>query len=323
MRILVIGGTRFIGRAAVKQLHSAGHELLLFHRGRTQESAREGIKEIIGNRRELATHTAAFKSFAPDVVLEMIALTEEDGQALVATFHRIARRAVVISSMDVYRAYDVLRGVEPEPLMPVPFDEDAPLRTRLYPYRGQSLRAADDPSKWIDDYDKILVERAAQSEPGLPATILRLPMVYGEGDYQHRLSDYFNPMEAGAPEIPLDVVSAQWRTSRGYVENVGAAIVRAVTDERAAGKIYNVADADVFTETEWVKRIGFIAAWKGEVVVRSADELPSELRFEGNARQHLVGDTTRIRHELGYQELFSTDDALRRTIAWERAQAAP
>jgi hypothetical protein len=39
-----------------------------------------------------------------------------------------ARRIVAISSMDVYRAWGVLQGVEPGPLEPLPIAEDSPLR---------------------------------------------------------------------------------------------------------------------------------------------------------------------------------------------------
>ncbi len=72
--------------------------------------------------------------------------------------------------------------------------EDAPLRDRRYPYRGEVPRATDDPERWLDDYDKILVEQAVMGELSLPGTVLRLPMVYGPGDLQHRLFPYVKRM---------------------------------------------------------------------------------------------------------------------------------
>jgi nucleoside-diphosphate-sugar epimerase len=225
--------------------------------------------------------------------------------------------------MDVYRAYDVLRGVESEPLEPVPFDEAAPLRNRIYPYRGESQRPDDDPMKWVDNYDKILVEYAAASDTEIAATILRLPMVYGEGDYQHRTFEYLKRMDDGRPAILLDEVTAAWQTSRGYVSNVAAAIVRASEDERAARKTYNVADADVLTEAEWVVRIGRAAGWTGRVVIVPLEKMPEAMRFQGNARQSLVGDTSRIRQQIDYSEPVTTDEALRRTVEWERANPPP
>jgi nucleoside-diphosphate-sugar epimerase len=322
MKVLVIGGTRFIGKAVTKQLVTQGHDVAIFHRGKSPLDL-QGVQEIFGDRKNLDWFRGAFKKFAPEVVVDMLAMTEADARSLVETFRGVAQRAVVISSMDVYRAYDVLRGVEPEPLEPVPFDEAAQLRNKIYPYRGETPRAQDDPRKWVDTYDKILVEHVAVSEPDLAATILRLPMVYGEGDYQHRLFEYLKRMDDNRPAILLDEISAQWQTSRGYVENVASAIVRAVEDERAARKTYNVADADVFTEAEWIEQIGHTVGWQGRVVIVPLDKMPEPLRFQGNARQSLLGDTTRIRQQIGYREIVSTDDALRRTVEWERANPPP
>jgi len=49
------------------------------------------------------------------------------------------------------------------------------------------------------------------------------------------------------------------------------------------------------------------------------DRVPPHLRVPGNAEQHWVADTTRIRVELGYRERVTVADALKRTIEWERS----
>lgn len=322
MKVLVIGGTRFIGKATTTQLVARGHQVAAFHRGKTALDIKE-VQHIYGDRQNFAASRAEFEEFAPDVVIDMFAMTQANAQSLMDTFRGIAPRVVVIGSMDVYRAYDVLRGVENEPLEPVPFDEAAPLRNNIYPYRGETLRPDNDPMKWADEYDKILVEHTVSGDSEIATTILRLPMVFGEGDYQHRLFEYLKRMDDGRPAILLDEITAQWQTSRGYVENVAGAIVLAAEDKRAARKTYNVADADVFTEADWIARIGRVVGWDGQVVIVPPDQLPEGMRFQGNARQRLVGDTTRIRHQIGYVEAVSLDEALRRTIEWERANPPP
>jgi nucleoside-diphosphate-sugar epimerase len=236
-----------------------------------------------------------------------------------ATFRAIARRVVAISSEDVYRAYDVLRGIDSGPVDPVPLTEDSPLRSRLNPYRGEAPRAPDDPQRWIDDYDKILVERAVMGDPELPGTVLRLPAVYGPGDWQHRLFPYLKRMEDRRTAILMSEATAQWRWSRGYVENVAEAIVLAVANDRAAGRIYNVADAEALPEADWVRAIGRAAGWEGEVLVLPEDRLPAHLRDQANKEQHWVVSTDRIRRELGYTDPIELDEALRRTVEWERA----
>jgi uncharacterized protein YbjT (DUF2867 family) len=44
---------------------------------------------------------------------------------------------------------------------------------------------------------------------------------------------------------------ASWRAPRGYVENVAAALALAATDERATGRIYNVAEWPAYSELDW------------------------------------------------------------------------
>jgi nucleoside-diphosphate-sugar epimerase len=291
----------------------------VFNRGQTQANLPDGVAKIPGNRQHLPEFSSDFRHFAPQVVLDMFPITEQDARMVMSTFGGITQRVVAISSQDVYRAYGRLIGIESGPIDSVPLTEDAPLRQRLYPYRGETPRSQEDRSRWLDDYDKILVERVVMGDPYLPGTILRLPAVYGPGDRQHRLFTYLKRMDDGRSAILLDEGQARWRWTRGYVENVAFAIALAVADERAAGRIYNVGEAKTLSEAEWVKQIGRTAGWSGQIVTVPIDRLPFHLREEIDTDQHLVVDTTRLRAELGYGEPVSLDDALRRTIAWERA----
>jgi nucleoside-diphosphate-sugar epimerase len=310
MRILILGGTRFIGPHVVRRLHHEGHHVAVFHRGRTQAELPGDILHLIGVRLDLSASTTAFRSFAPQVVVDMIAYTEADARSLVATFRGLAERTVILSSGDVYRAYGRFIGTEPGPVEAVPLAEDAPLREVFFPYRSM----AKTPDDLEYGYDKIPVERVVLAEPDLPATVLRLPMVYGPDDYQHRLYDYLRRMDDGRRAILLDERMAGWRCTRGYVEDVAAAIVLAIRDPRAAGQIYNVGEATAWTEAEWMRRIGQVVGWRGQVVTVP----PGRLAVPGNVEQDLVMETSRIRRELGYTEMTSPMEALTRTVEWER-----
>jgi nucleoside-diphosphate-sugar epimerase len=245
----------------------------------------------------------------------MIPATEQQARSVMSVFNTIAQRVVAISSQDVYRAYGRLIRIEPGPVEPIPLAEDAPLRQKLYPYRERAGGPNDD----LYHYEKILVERAVMSDPKLRGTVLRLPMVYGPGDPQHRLFAHLKRMDDGRPAILLDEGLAHWRWTRGFVENVAYAIALAVGAERAAGRIYNVGEADALSMAEWVGEIGQVAGWRGKVVIVPRDRLPAHLMVDINTDQHLVVDTSRIRNELGYDEPVSREEALKRTIAWERA----
>ena len=319
MRILVIGGTGFIGPDVVTRLTGMGHEIALFHRGQTKADLPSGVEHILGNRRQLVDFVNEFKRFAPQVVLDMIPVTEQDAQTVMTMFKGIARQVIAVSSQDVYRAYGKLIRIESGPAEPIPLTEDAPLRQRLYPYRGSTPRDQDDQKRWMDDYDKISIERVVMGDADLPGTILRLPMVYGPRDKQHRLFEYLKRMDDNRPAILLDEGMARWRWTRGYVTNVAAAIASAVTDERSLGRIYNVGEVEALTVAEWVRKIGQAAQWNGKVVLVPQDRLPTHLTTDIDTAQHLVVDTFRIRKELGYDEPMFQDEALRQTVSWERA----
>ncbi|NUO15068.1 MAG: NAD-dependent epimerase/dehydratase family protein [Planctomycetaceae bacterium] len=318
MRVLILGGTAFIGAAAARRLHALGHEVMVFHRGKTRSPLPPEIRHVLGDRHDWNRHAGELAALKPDVLLDMLAMTAQDARDAVATFAGVARRAVVISSCDVYRAFGVLNGSESGAPDPLPLTEKSPLRDRLYPYRGSKPRPEDHPQRWMDHYDKILVERAYHEDRRLPATVLRLPMVYGERDRQHRMFPYLKRMADGRPGILLQDSVAPWRGCRGYVENVAEAIALCVVHPAAAGKTYHVADRDSPAERDWVKAIGRAMGWVGRVYELPEEELPMDLQAGMNPAQELVLDSSRIRKELGYSESVPFEEAVRRTAAWER-----
>ncbi|MDM9382086.1 NAD-dependent epimerase/dehydratase family protein [Chlorogloeopsis sp. ULAP01] len=314
MKILIIGGTNFIGPSVVSQLVKMGHEITVFHRGKTTAKLPSNVHEILGDRSQFLNTKSELERLSPDVVLDMVAYTEQDAQILVNTFEGITQRVVVISSMDVYRAYGVILGRESD-IVPVPLTEDSPLRSSLYPFREMPNRPLNAPI----DYEKILVERVVMGNSNLPGTIVRLPMVYGAKDPLHRLFPYLQRMDENRPVIVVPETIARWRGSYGYVENVAYAIALAATQETAAGHIYHVADAEVLSETERIAKVKELAGWQGRVVVVPLEHLPADWQLPLNPEQDWFVDTTRIRQELGYSEIVPLAQALRQTIDWQRS----
>jgi nucleoside-diphosphate-sugar epimerase len=318
MHILIIGGTRFIGPFVVRELHDAGHRVTVFHRGRSKAEMPGDVEHIIGDRNDLSDFHGSFKRLAIDVVVDMILITGHQAEMLVNTFKGMIDRIIGISSQDVYRAYGIMLGREQGDVQATPLREDAALRSTLYPYRGDSPRPDDDPRRILDDYDKIPIEKIIMTTSEIRGSILRLPMVYGPGDYQHRLYEHLKRMDDERPAIIMDSGLAKWRSSFGYVENVAHAICCTVYADAAAQKIYNVADENDLTMEEWVRRIGSAAGWKGKLVTMPGSLLPSHLDPGFNTKQHLNVTTEYIRSDLRYEEIIPIDEALARTIALER-----
>jgi nucleoside-diphosphate-sugar epimerase len=324
MKILLIGGSGFIGRFTAQQLMQSGHHVTIFHRGKT--SAPQGAEEISGDRQFLQDHQFEFRRQHFDVVVDLVLSSGRQAQQLMDTFRGIAGRVVGLSSMDVYRAWGVFYNMEPGGLQELPLTEDSELRTSRNTYPPEALKRARSVYGWIDEeYDKIPVEQAVLSDPKLPGTILRLPMIYGPGDPVHRFHPVLKRIDDGRKQIIFADDVAPLRTPRGYVEDVAAAIAQAAISPQAAGRVYNVCEAESFGELDWARKIAAAIHWQGEFVVLPHDRTPKHLLLPGNTAQHLVASSERIRKEHGYRELLAREEAIRRTIEWDRANppAAP
>jgi nucleoside-diphosphate-sugar epimerase len=287
VRVLIIGGTGFIGPYVARELHDGGHDVMLLHRG-------EHESDLLPRVRHFRSPQAAMPvlSFPEDllrlpfeIVIHMIPMGEADARAAVQTFAGRTQRLVLLSSGDVYRAYGRFTGMEPGPIEQGLLNEDSPLRSTLYPYRS-STKSSDELNYY---YEKILVEREALGQAELPATILRLPKVYGPGGNANLATIY------GFRDQP------EWRWTHGYVENVAAAIVLAALHPAAANRIYNVGEAYTPTMGERLTHLP-------PSTLASVD--PKSYDF----RHDIAYDTTRIRKELGYSETVSYEEGLKRTL---------
>jgi nucleoside-diphosphate-sugar epimerase len=317
MRILLIGGNGFIGRFVVAALQQQGHALAVFHRSTTV--APIGVDVILGNRNQLDASAQELSRFAPDVVIDLVLSSGLQAQQLMNIFRGAVRRVVMLSSIDVYRAVGISHGTESGPLQQVPLTEGSELRRSLHPYPPEGIQVMRKIFPWVtDDYDKIPAERSVMNDRDLPGTVLRLPMVYGPGDPLHRFYPLVKRIVDERHYIIFPEPIAAWRSPRGYVENVAAAIALAATDDRATRRIYNVCEEPSFSELEWARKIATEMRWEGEFVVLPVEHTPPHLLKPGNVAQHWNASSARIRHELGYEEPVALEEAIRRTIRWER-----
>jgi nucleoside-diphosphate-sugar epimerase len=273
----------------MRQLHAQEHTVAIYHRGTKQVQLPGNVREFLSPAKwPISNFPNELFDFAPDVVIHTFAMAEADARAAVAAFSGCASRLVVLSSGDVYLSYGRFIGLEPGGAEQGLLSEDAPVRTILYPYRPRAS-SQNSLEYW---YEKILVEKAVLNAPELPATVLRLPKVYGPGSNQDLATIYCNRHQPN------------WRWTHGYVENVAAAILLAATSTHAAGRIYNVGEEQTPTIAERL-------AWMPPSWIEAA------VNNQFNYAHDIAYDTSRIRRELDYKEVIPEREAVLQTLALE------
>ena len=306
MKVVVFGGTRFIGRAIVEELAAAGHELLIVHRGNLEPDDLPPVKHLHAERMELGAHRQELSVFKPDAAIDCRALTRADSEAILDALPG-GLQLVVISSIDVYRAFGAVN--EDRETDPVPLDEDSPVRPNRYPYRGKM--------PGMDDYDKLDVEDVYLSHG---ATSVRLPMVYGERDYQLREEYILRRVRAGRGRIPIG--AGMWLHSGAYVRDVARGVHLVLRTPAAVGQVFNLCEDRTYSMRMWSQMI-LNAADSDAVLVRVADELlPEDLKPTGTMTQHLAASAHKARTMLGWTT-SDPAESLRTTVQWHLANPPP
>jgi nucleoside-diphosphate-sugar epimerase len=161
----------------------------------------------------------------------------------------------------------------------------------------------------MDDYDKLDVE-----DVYLPrgALVLRLPMVYGEHDYQLREEFILRRIRAGRTRIPVG--AGTWLACRGYVRDVARAVRLALRTPDATG-VMNICEDRTFSMRMWTQMIVEAAGSSTELVRVPDDALPEDLKPTGTMPQHIAASARKARAQLGW----TTSDpfeSLRVTVRW-------
>jgi nucleoside-diphosphate-sugar epimerase len=302
VRTLVLGGTRFIGRAIVDELLANGHEVLIVHRGETEPPGLPDVPHLHADRAAFATVRPQILDFEPEGFVDCRALTRADARTVLDVLPDI--RMVVLSSVDVYRAFSSLEpDIETDPL---PLDETSAVRTNRYIYRGGEREG-------FDDYEKLDVEEEYLARG---ASVIRLPMVYGEHDYQRREEFILRRIRAGRTQIPVG--PSAWLESRGYVGEMARGVRLALESDRSAGEIFNLSEANAWSVGWWVKRILEAGGWDPELVRVPEERLPEDMWWTKTFAQHLVIDPRKARELLGWTHADHVI-GIARSVKWHLA----
>ena len=196
MRVLVIGGTRFVGRHIAQAFAANGDRVTLFNRGVTGPAPAPEIEEVHGDR---AADLHALDGQSWDAVIDTCGYTPGVVEISAKYFAEKTGRYVFISTISVYDIEKTESPNEDSPLARLPHDAD---RTAMTPETYGAL--------------KVLCEEALLGTFANRATILRPGLVAGPHDPTDRFTYWPVRIEAGgevlAPESasePIQYIDAR------------------------------------------------------------------------------------------------------------------
>jgi UDP-glucose 4-epimerase len=303
MRVLVLGGTRFVGRAIVEELCAHGHEVTLVHRGQLEPDDMVAVTHIHLPRERWAAERVQLSALHPEVVIDCLAMSAEDADAALAVIPSEAH-VVALSSQDVYRAFAALNSARDTDAVPI--DESAPLSEDRFPHRGHGAE--------YERYSKHDVEDAYLARG---AAILRLPATYGEHDHRRREEFMLRRVRARRRQIPIGSGAFLW--TRGWVADIARGVRLAAERPDHAGEIFNLGESATWSIRLWARRILEAAQSDATLVEVADDVLPEDMSLTSSRlSQHVLVSTAKARTLLDY---IDTDamTALRSSVSWHLA----
>jgi nucleoside-diphosphate-sugar epimerase len=279
MRILVMGGTRFVGKPLVQQLLAAGHTLTLFTRGRL--SAPAAVTHLLGDRTDDAA-LAQLEGQRFDVIVDSSGRNRDDSARVVERTGPPSHRVVYVSSAGVYADSQLW-----------PLDENSPTD----PASRHAGKA--ETEQWL-------------RQQGIPFTSFRPTYIVGPGNYNPVESWFFDRILQGRP-VPLPG-DGSTITQLGHVLDLATAMARSIEVEAATNRIYNCTGSQGVTLRGLVEAAARAAGVEpATVTIRSFDPAgldPKARKAFPLRLAHFLTDTQRVRRELAWEPAYDLETTL-------------
>ncbi len=233
MKVLVIGGTSFIGRLLVEELVKGGHDVAILHRKLKHDFGRR-VENIMADRNDGDAVKEALSTRRFDVVFDNAydwerGTTAAQVEAAVRAAGDRISRYIFMSSVAAYG--DGLNHKESDPLAPDYHAE---------PYVRHKATT-----------ERLLFRMHSHS--GLPVVTFRPPFVYGPNNPFYREQFFWDRLRAGRPVvIPGD---GHRLMQFAYVQDVVQAMVRAMVEPKAVGEAFNIGDTKPLTQVEVAEKL--------------------------------------------------------------------
>ncbi|HMG74152.1 MAG TPA: SDR family oxidoreductase [Pyrinomonadaceae bacterium] len=180
MKLLILGGTRFVGRHLVMAALARNHEVTLFNRGRHPSAALTSVETIYGDRH---SNLAKLQGRRWDAVIDTCGYLPRTVRASTEILSHSVDRYVFISSLSVYADFSV-SGI----------DETAPLATLTNEQLEEANAIDSSGQASAVTYGKMygglkaLCEQAAEEVLPNRVLIIRPGLIVGPYDYTDRFT---------------------------------------------------------------------------------------------------------------------------------------
>jgi 2'-hydroxyisoflavone reductase len=215
LRVLILGGTGFIGPHFVDALSAGGHKISLFNRGKRDHEAKPGVEQLLGDR---DNDLQSLEGRDWDVVIDNSGYTPNQVDLSTALLKRHSKHYIFISSIAAYGDFTNPPIDEDHALAPI---GDMPTDKLT----GENYGAL-----------KVLCEAVVEKAYGKHANIIRPTYICGPGDHTDRftywplrVSKGGEMIAPGAPDDPIQFID---------VRDL-ADFVRVCAEKRVTGK-YNL-----------------------------------------------------------------------------------
>ncbi|HEY9601263.1 MAG TPA: NAD-dependent epimerase/dehydratase family protein [Allocoleopsis sp.] len=272
MRILIMGGTRFIGVYLTKILVEQGHEVVLFNRGKKPAPV-EGLQQIHGDRTDASQLKEKLSQEQFDAIFDNNGRELSDTQPLAEIFKDRVKHFVYMSSAGVYLKTDQLPHREGDPVDP---------KSR---HKGKHET------------------EAFLAQLGLPWTSIRPTYIYGPQNYNDLEAWFFDRIVRDRP-IPIPG-NGLHITQFGHCQDLATAMSKVLGNDTAVGQIYNVS-GDRFVTFDGLARACAEAVGKSPDAVKLVHYDPKKFDFGKRKAfpmrvQHFFADVHKAMSELNWQ----------------------
>ncbi|MEL6579523.1 MAG: NAD-dependent epimerase/dehydratase family protein [Cyanobacteria bacterium J06621_12] len=282
MRILIMGGTRFIGVYLTKVLVEQGHEVVLFNRGNNPPPV-EGVQQIKGDRKDANQLKEKLSGESFDAIFDNNGRELSDTQPLVEIFQGQLQHFVYVSSAGVYLPTSQMPHREGDPVDP---------NSR---HKGKHHT------------------EAYLAESGIPWTSVRPCYIYGPQNYNDLEAWFFDRLVRNRP-IPIPG-KGRYITQFGHIQDLVVAMASILGNDTAKGKVYNIS-GDRYVTFDGLAYACAEAAGKSSESIKLVHYDPEQFDFGKRKafpvrQQHFFTDIHQAQQDLAWQPKYDLVSGLK------------